>query len=107
MTGVIAALFVVACPNDEPVRVTVVVVLANTTNNTVDPKLVELAKEVQLPLADHAVRVEHLEQVEDLALVDAAVLQDDVLQNREEDLVEPRAHLLGLAQELHQELDVL
>jgi hypothetical protein len=35
------------CPTDEPVRVTVVVVLATTANNKVDPALVDLAKAVQ------------------------------------------------------------
>src|SRR4051794_36361349 len=42
---------VVTCPprpcGDEPVRVTVVAVLATGQNTTVDPKLAELAKEVQ------------------------------------------------------------
>jgi hypothetical protein len=47
MYGAIAAIFLTACPTDEPVRVTVVVVLATAQNTTVDPKLVELAKEVQ------------------------------------------------------------
>jgi hypothetical protein len=32
---------------DDPVRVTVVVVLATTENTTIDPKLADLAKEVQ------------------------------------------------------------
>ncbi|MBY0458449.1 MAG: hypothetical protein K2V38_14010 [Gemmataceae bacterium] len=35
------------CPADEPVSVTVVIVLATTENETVHPKLAELAKEVQ------------------------------------------------------------
>jgi hypothetical protein len=47
MTGVIAAVFLTACPTEDPVRVTVVVVLATDQNTTVDPKLVDLAKEVQ------------------------------------------------------------
>jgi hypothetical protein len=48
MTGVFTALLFVACPpTDDPVKVTVVVVLATTQNMTVDPRLVELAKEVQ------------------------------------------------------------
>jgi hypothetical protein len=48
MIGVLAPLFVILCPaEDPPVRVTVVIVLATTENTTVDPKLAELAKEVQ------------------------------------------------------------
>lgn len=47
MSGAITAVFLIACPTDEPVRVTVVVVLATDQNTTVDPKLVDLAKEVQ------------------------------------------------------------
>jgi len=47
MTGLLAALFLAGCPNDEPVRVTIVVVLATSQNSTVDPKLADLAKEVQ------------------------------------------------------------
>lgn len=48
MFGAIASLFFgVACPADDPVRVTVVIVLASDTDKTVDPKLVELAKAVQ------------------------------------------------------------
>lgn len=47
MTGVIAALFVAFCPTEEPVRVTVVVVLATTEDTGVDPKLVALAKEIK------------------------------------------------------------
>jgi hypothetical protein len=35
------------CPADDPVKVTVVIVLATTENETIDPKLTELAKEVQ------------------------------------------------------------
>src|SRR4051812_47691931 len=35
------------CCGDDPVRVTVVVVLATTENTTIDPKLADLAKEVQ------------------------------------------------------------
>jgi hypothetical protein len=47
MTGVFAAVFLTACPTEEPVRVTVVVVLATDQNTTIDPKLVDLAREVQ------------------------------------------------------------
>jgi hypothetical protein len=47
MSGFIASLFVVLCPTDQPVRVTVVVVLASTKDTGVDPKLADLAKEVQ------------------------------------------------------------
>ncbi|MCI0704241.1 MAG: hypothetical protein L0241_24550 [Planctomycetia bacterium] len=43
----LSACLFVACPTETPVRVTVVIVLATTENNVVDPKLVELAKEVQ------------------------------------------------------------
>jgi hypothetical protein len=42
----LAVLFV-SCAGDKPVSVTVVVVLATDQNATVDPKLKELAKEVQ------------------------------------------------------------
>ena len=44
---VLTAFLFVACPTDDPVRVTVVIVLATTENTTIDPKLKELAKEVQ------------------------------------------------------------
>ena len=47
MSGAIASLFFVFCPTDEPVSVTVVVVLATTEDTGVDKRLVELAKEVQ------------------------------------------------------------
>lgn len=40
-------LFAACPPTDDPVRVTVVIVLATTENATIDPKLNELAKEVQ------------------------------------------------------------
>ncbi|AMV28296.1 hypothetical protein VT84_28090 [Gemmata sp. SH-PL17] len=44
---VLVAYMFVACPTEDPVRVTVVIVLATADNTTVDPKLKELAKEVQ------------------------------------------------------------
>src|SRR4051812_3988734 len=45
---VLTALLIVSCPGeDKPVSVTVVIVLATEQNATVDPKLKELAKEVQ------------------------------------------------------------
>ena len=44
---VLSAFLFVTCPGEDPVRVTVVIVLATTENATVDPKLKELAKEVQ------------------------------------------------------------
>ncbi len=44
---VLTAYLLVACPTDDPVRVTVVIVLASTEHTTIDPKLKELAKEVQ------------------------------------------------------------
>jgi hypothetical protein len=47
MPGVLAPLLLLSCPTDDPVRVTVVVVLATDADAKVDPKLVELAKEVQ------------------------------------------------------------
>jgi len=47
MSGAIATLFIIMCPTEDPVRVTVVVVLATTEDIGVDPKLTELAKEVQ------------------------------------------------------------
>lgn len=53
MLGLLAAVTLVAgCPREEcadegPIRVTVVVVLASTTHDKVDPKLRELAKEVR------------------------------------------------------------
>jgi AraC-like DNA-binding protein len=48
MSGAIASLFFVFCPTDEPVSVTVVVVLATTEDTGVDKRLAELAKEVGL-----------------------------------------------------------
>jgi hypothetical protein len=47
MSGVITAFVFVLCPTEDPVRVTVVVVLATSENTNVDPKLADLAKEVQ------------------------------------------------------------
>jgi hypothetical protein len=48
MLGTLASLLLAAgCPGDDPVRVTVVVVLASDTETTVDPKLAELAKAVR------------------------------------------------------------
>ncbi len=46
---VLTAYLFVACPapTDDPVRVTVVIVLASTEHTVTDPKLKELAKEVQ------------------------------------------------------------
>jgi hypothetical protein len=45
---VLTAFLIVSCPaGDKPVSVTVVIVLATEQNATVDPKLKELAKEVQ------------------------------------------------------------
>ena len=45
---VLTAFLIVSCPGgDKPVSVTVVIVLATENNKTVDPKLKELAKEVQ------------------------------------------------------------
>ncbi len=45
---VLAAFLFVSCPaDDKPVSVTVVIVLATDQNATIDPKLKELAKEVQ------------------------------------------------------------
>ena len=46
MSGFVVVLLI-ACPTEDPVRVTVVVVLATTENATVDPKLADLAKQVQ------------------------------------------------------------
>lgn len=48
MSGAIAPLlFLVLCPTETPVRVTVVVVLATDANKDVDPKLAALAAQVQ------------------------------------------------------------
>lgn len=48
MSGAIAPiLLVLCCPAEDPVRVTVVVILATDADTTVDPKLAELAKAVQ------------------------------------------------------------
>jgi hypothetical protein len=47
MSSVLTALVLVLCPAEDPVRVTVVVVLATSQNATIDPKLTDLAKEVQ------------------------------------------------------------
>lgn len=44
---VLTAFLFAACQAEAPVRVTVVIVLATSENGTVDPKLKELAKEVQ------------------------------------------------------------
>src|SRR5436305_15162520 len=47
MSGVLATFVLILCPAEDPVKVTVVVVLATTENSNVDPKLADLAKEVQ------------------------------------------------------------
>jgi hypothetical protein len=48
MSFVLVACLCVTCqPDDKPVSVTVVIVLATEQNATIDPKLKELAKEVQ------------------------------------------------------------
>ena len=47
MSGAIAPLFLILCPTDDPVRVTVVVVLATDGHAKVDPKLADLAKQVR------------------------------------------------------------
>lgn len=47
MSGTIVSVFLICCPTDQPVEVTVVVALATRANDTVDPKLVTLAKEVR------------------------------------------------------------
>lgn len=53
MSALVTVVFLTFAPSpccgrgDDPVKVTVVVVLASTENSGVDPKLVELAKEVQ------------------------------------------------------------
>jgi hypothetical protein len=48
MTAALALLVLSpACPTDDPVRVTVVVVLASKAHKEVDPALVELAKQVR------------------------------------------------------------
>jgi hypothetical protein len=47
MNAAIASLFLAFCPMDEPIRVTVVVVLASTRDTGVDKRLTELAREVQ------------------------------------------------------------
>ena len=45
--AILIAWLFVACPAEDPVRVTVVIVLATTENAVIDPKLKDLAKEVQ------------------------------------------------------------
>ncbi len=47
MSGALAPILLILCPTEEPVRVTVVVVLATDDNAKVDPALAELAKQVQ------------------------------------------------------------
>jgi len=48
MLYTLTSFFLIACPPaEESVRVTIVVVLATSDNDTIDPKLTELAKEVQ------------------------------------------------------------
>jgi len=47
MLTLFAPFALILCPADDPVKVTVVVVLATSDNDTIDPKLTELAKEVQ------------------------------------------------------------
>jgi hypothetical protein len=47
MFNALAPFLVLLCPADDSVRVTVVIVLATSDNDTIDPKLADLAKEVQ------------------------------------------------------------
>jgi len=47
MFSALTYLTFILCPADDSVRVTVVVVLATSANDIIDPKLTELAKEVQ------------------------------------------------------------
>lgn len=47
MFHTLASSLLILCPTEDPVRVTVVVVLATSDNDMIDPKLAELAKEVQ------------------------------------------------------------
>jgi hypothetical protein len=47
MSATLSALLLVLCPAEDTVKVTVVVVLATGDNAKVDPKLADLAKEVQ------------------------------------------------------------
>jgi hypothetical protein len=47
MYGILPSFMLILCPTDDPVRVTVVVVLATSENDVVDAKLADLAKEVQ------------------------------------------------------------
>jgi len=47
MTSALTTLLIICGPTEDPVKVTVVVVLATTEDIGVDPKLAELAKQVQ------------------------------------------------------------
>ncbi|HEV3384722.1 MAG TPA: hypothetical protein VG097_07895 [Gemmata sp.] len=47
MLNAITPFLFILCPADDPVRVTVVIVLATSNNAMIDPKLTDLAKEVQ------------------------------------------------------------
>ncbi len=48
MSGALAPLFfLILCPTEDPVRVTVVIVLASDANADIDPKLAALATQVQ------------------------------------------------------------
>src|SRR5215204_5050427 len=47
MSFVLATFLFVSCQTDDPVRVTVVIVLATSKNDVIDPKLKDLAREVQ------------------------------------------------------------
>ncbi len=47
MLNIFPSLMLILCPAEDSVRVTVVVVLATSENDVIDPKLADLAKEVQ------------------------------------------------------------
>lgn len=47
MLNILAPFLLISCHAEDPVRVTIVVVLATTDSDVVDPKLTDLAKEVQ------------------------------------------------------------
>jgi hypothetical protein len=47
MSGALAPLFLILCPMEDPVRVTIVVVLATDAGTKVDPKLADLAAQVR------------------------------------------------------------
>jgi len=76
MSGVFVSVFLILCPAPEdPVRVTVVIVLATDANNTIDPALAELAKQVQKRDPKLTGFTVHATEAKSIAIGDSATIE--------------------------------